>query len=100
MPLEAPHFFLNDNKKNTIDYIFIFIYFVFLIFIYFIFIYLQFAELLERDGAAMASLEYRTATVFAPTNQAFQRYPELKANVLYHISKNDSFICRFIKHLS
>jgi uncharacterized surface protein with fasciclin (FAS1) repeats len=48
---------------------------------------LQFADLLERDGAAMASLEYRGATVFAPTNQAFQRYPDMKANILYHISE-------------
>jgi uncharacterized surface protein with fasciclin (FAS1) repeats len=35
----------------------------------------------------MASIQYRSATVFAPTNQAFQRNPDIKANVLYHISK-------------
>lgn len=51
----------------------------------------QFADLLERDGAAKASLQFRRATVFAPTNQAFQRYPDLKVNVLYHISKLNIF---------
>jgi hypothetical protein len=53
------------------------------------FVYSQFADLIERDGAAKATLEYRSATVFAPTNQAFQRYPDLKVNVLYHMSKCD-----------
>lgn len=54
----------------------------------------QFADLLERDGAAKASLQFRRATVFAPTNQAFQRYPDLKVNVLYHISKSNNILSR------
>lgn len=51
------------------------------------FLSLQFYDLLERDGAAKSALEFRAVTVFAPTNQAFQRYPDLKINVLYHMSK-------------
>lgn len=47
----------------------------------------QFYDLLNADGAAKAALQFRALTIFAPTNQAFQRYPSLKANVLYHISK-------------
>lgn len=39
------------------------------------------------DAAAKAGLDFRALTVFAPTNQAFQRYPDIKANVLYHMSK-------------
>ncbi|KAG5673151.1 hypothetical protein PVAND_003219 [Polypedilum vanderplanki] len=46
----------------------------------------QFADLLERDGAAKSALDYRSATIFAPTNQAFQRYPDMKANIQYHIT--------------
>lgn len=45
--------------------------------------------MLERDGAATAALKYRAVTVFAPTNQAFQRYPDMKISVLYHMSKSD-----------
>uniref|UniRef100_U5EXZ7 Putative fasciclin 1 n=1 Tax=Corethrella appendiculata TaxID=1370023 RepID=U5EXZ7_9DIPT len=46
----------------------------------------QFYDLLERSKAAMSSLEYRSCTLFAPTNQAFQRYAGNRTNVLYHLS--------------
>ncbi|CAH1730246.1 unnamed protein product [Chironomus riparius] len=45
----------------------------------------QFADLVERDPGIVSLFKYRSLTIFAPTNQAFQRYPDLKANVLYHI---------------
>jgi len=45
----------------------------------------QFADLVERDAGIVSLFMYRSLTIFAPTNQAFQRYPDLKANVLYHI---------------
>ncbi|CRK94485.1 CLUMA_CG007991, isoform A, partial [Clunio marinus] len=50
------------------------------------FSYLQFYDLILRDGPANATLQYRAVTVFAPTNQAFQRYPDLKIHVLYHMT--------------
>ena len=49
----------------------------------------QFYSLVERDITANNTIMYRQCTVFAPTNRAFQRYPELKvkASVLYHLGK-------------
>ena len=52
---------------------------------YFSCLLLQFADLVERDPGIVSLFKYRSLTIFAPTNQAFQRYPDLKANVLYHI---------------
>ncbi|XP_028030954.1 fasciclin-1 isoform X1 [Bombyx mandarina] len=48
----------------------------------------QFLALLERNVVANTSLHYRQMTLFAPTNEAFQRYMgEMDDNlVLYHIS--------------
>lgn len=37
-------------------------------------IHLQFYDRLERDGAAKATLEYRSVTVFAPTNKGDSSY--------------------------
>ncbi|XP_039749845.1 fasciclin-1 isoform X1 [Pararge aegeria] len=48
----------------------------------------QFLALLERNAVANTSLQYRQMTLFAPTNQAFQRYNgEMDDSlVLFHIS--------------
>ncbi|KAL0832786.1 hypothetical protein ABMA28_000951 [Loxostege sticticalis] len=48
----------------------------------------QFLALLERNVVANTSLQYRQLTMFAPTNEAFQRYNgEMDDSlVLYHIS--------------
>ncbi|XP_068630999.1 fasciclin-1 [Battus philenor] len=48
----------------------------------------QFLALVERNMVANVSLQYRQMTMFAPTNEAFQRYNgEMDDNlVLYHIS--------------
>ncbi|XP_037975018.2 fasciclin-1 isoform X2 [Plutella xylostella] len=48
----------------------------------------QFLALLERNAVANTSLQYRQLTLFAPTNQAFQRYAgEMDDSlVLYHIA--------------
>ncbi|XP_047984150.1 fasciclin-1 isoform X4 [Leguminivora glycinivorella] len=48
----------------------------------------QFLALLSRNAVANTSLHYRQMTLFAPTNEAFQRYNgEMDDNlVLYHIS--------------
>ncbi|XP_028175728.1 fasciclin-1 [Ostrinia nubilalis] len=48
----------------------------------------QFLALLERNAVANTSLQYRQLTMFAPTNEAFQRYNgEMDDSlVLYHIS--------------
>ncbi|XP_055681274.1 fasciclin-1 isoform X2 [Lutzomyia longipalpis] len=46
----------------------------------------QFYSLLERNQVAMASLKYRSLTLFAPTNEAFQRFTGNTTHVLYHIS--------------
>ncbi|XP_052749257.1 fasciclin-1 [Galleria mellonella] len=48
----------------------------------------QFLSLLERNAVANTSLQYRQLTMFAPTNEAFQRYNgEMDDSlVLYHIS--------------
>lgn len=50
---------------------------------------LQFLSLLERNVVANTSLQYRQMTLFAPTNQAFQKYNgEMDDSlVLYHICK-------------
>lgn len=55
----------------------------------FSFLSLQFYDLVERDDAAKALLSFRALTVFAPTNQAFQRYPNLNIHILYHMSEFD-----------
>lgn len=46
----------------------------------------QFYDLIERNPIAAAALKLRALTIFAPTNQAFQRYLGNKTVVLYHIS--------------
>lgn len=47
----------------------------------------QFLSLLERNVVANTTLHYRQMTLFAPTNEAFQRFNgELDDSlVLYHI---------------
>lgn len=47
----------------------------------------QFLALLERNAVVNTSLQYRQMTLFAPTNQAFQRYNgEMDDSlVLFHI---------------
>ncbi|KAL9692751.1 hypothetical protein quinque_005536, partial [Culex quinquefasciatus] len=45
-----------------------------------------FYDLIERNPIASAALKLRALTIFAPTNQAFQRYLGNKTVVLYHIS--------------
>lgn len=48
----------------------------------------QFYSLLERNKVAMSNFELRALTVFAPTNQAFQKYGDGSvANVMYHMCK-------------
>ncbi|GAB0092810.1 fasciclin-1 [Sergentomyia squamirostris] len=46
----------------------------------------QFYSLLERNQVAMSSLKYRSLTLFAPTNEAFQRFSGNTTHVLYHMS--------------
>ncbi|XP_055525593.1 fasciclin-1 isoform X2 [Wyeomyia smithii] len=46
----------------------------------------QFYALIEQNPVASAALKLRAVTIFAPTNQAFQRYLGNKTVVLYHIS--------------
>lgn len=53
----------------------------FLIVILFLF---QFYSLLEASPIANISLLHRHVTIFAPTNQAFQKYKG-RTDVLYHI---------------
>ena len=47
---------------------------------------MQFYDLLERNEAATSTLKHRAVTLFAPTNQAFQRYQGNRTNVLYHMT--------------
>lgn len=49
-------------------------------------IFSQFYALLEMNPVAMSALQYRPLTIFAPTNQAFQRFKG-NGSVLYHICK-------------
>ncbi|XP_037026779.1 fasciclin-1 isoform X3 [Bradysia coprophila] len=44
----------------------------------------QFYDLLERNQVALANLNLRAITLFAPTNEAFQSY-NLTANSQYHV---------------
>lgn len=46
----------------------------------------QFFDLTERNPVASANLKLRSLTIFAPTNQAFQRYLGNKTLVQYHMS--------------
>ncbi|XP_062536830.1 fasciclin-1 isoform X2 [Armigeres subalbatus] len=46
----------------------------------------QFFDLIERNPIASANLKLRSLTIFAPTNQAFQRYLGNKTSVQYHMS--------------
>lgn len=46
----------------------------------------QFYDLTERNPVASANLKLRSLTIFAPTNQAFQRYLGNKTLVQYHMS--------------
>lgn len=46
----------------------------------------QFYDLIERNEIAFSALKLRALTIFAPTNQAFQRYLGNRTVVLYHIS--------------
>ncbi|XP_029717641.2 fasciclin-1 isoform X3 [Aedes albopictus] len=46
----------------------------------------QFFDLIERNPIASSNLKLRALTIFAPTNQAFQRYLGNKTLVQYHMS--------------
>ncbi|XP_055593864.1 fasciclin-1 isoform X2 [Uranotaenia lowii] len=46
----------------------------------------QFYDLIQGNPIASAALKLRALTIFAPTNQAFQRYQGNRTIVLYHIS--------------
>ncbi|XP_021703235.1 fasciclin-1 isoform X3 [Aedes aegypti] len=46
----------------------------------------QFFDLIERNPIASSNLKLRSLTIFAPTNQAFQRYLGNKTLVQYHMS--------------
>lgn len=48
---------------------------------------LQFFDLIERNPIASSNLKLRALTIFAPTNQAFQRYLGNKTLVQYHMCK-------------
>lgn len=54
----------------------------------------QFYSLVERDISANNTIMYRQCTLFAPTNRAFQRHPELKvkASVHYHLGEYQQLI--------
>uniref|UniRef100_A0A182MZW6 FAS1 domain-containing protein n=1 Tax=Anopheles dirus TaxID=7168 RepID=A0A182MZW6_9DIPT len=43
-------------------------------------------SLIERDEIAMSKLVHNPLTIFAPTNQAFQRYLNNKTHLNYHMS--------------
>lgn len=64
-----------------------------LIYLLIVFYLLQFYSMLHRNDIANMSLRLKKVTIFAPTNEAFQRYKtpyddELdKELVLYHMSK-------------
>lgn len=67
-------------KKNQLNFLFEQFFFL-----------LQFYALLEMNPVAMSALQYRPLTIFAPTNQAFQRFIG-NASVLYHICKYYTYI--------
>uniref|UniRef100_A0A182M9V3 FAS1 domain-containing protein n=1 Tax=Anopheles culicifacies TaxID=139723 RepID=A0A182M9V3_9DIPT len=46
----------------------------------------EFYSLIERDEIAMSKLVHHSLTIFAPTNQAFQRYLNNKTHLNYHMS--------------
>uniref|UniRef100_A0A8W7PRM1 FAS1 domain-containing protein n=1 Tax=Anopheles coluzzii TaxID=1518534 RepID=A0A8W7PRM1_ANOCL len=46
----------------------------------------EFYSLIERDEIAMSRLVHHPLTIFAPTNQAFQRYLNNKTHLNYHMS--------------
>ncbi|XP_016840749.1 fasciclin-1 isoform X3 [Nasonia vitripennis] len=62
----------------------------------------QFYTLLEGNPIANATLMHRHVTVFAPTNQAFQKYKNTVENnlVLYHISNRPSRTDQFGQSLN
>lgn len=48
----------------------------------------QFYDLIERNNIAKSNLDLRSVTVFAPTNEAFQKYQNTnQVQVLYHMCK-------------
>lgn len=51
---------------------------------------LQFYDLIERNPIAMANLKLRSLTIFAPTNEAFQKYTGSAVQVQYHMCKQQS----------
>lgn len=48
---------------------------------------LQFYDLIERNQIAMSNLKLRSLTIFAPTNEAFQKYSGSPVQVQYHMCK-------------
>lgn len=51
------------------------------------FLSLQFYDLIERNQIAMSNLKLRSLTIFAPTNEAFQKYTGSSVQVQYHMCK-------------
>lgn len=54
---------------------------------FFIFFSFQFYDLIERNKIAMSNLQLRSLTIFAPTNEAFQKYNGSPVQVQYHMCK-------------
>lgn len=52
-----------------------------------LFFSLQFYDLIERNKIAMSNLQLRSLTIFAPTNEAFQKYNGSPVQVQYHMCK-------------
>lgn len=46
----------------------------------------EFYDLIERNQIAMSNLKLRSLTIFAPTNEAFQKYTGSPVQVQYHMS--------------
>lgn len=58
---------------------------------FFSFFSTQFYVLLQRNKIAMSNLQLRSLTIFAPTNEAFQRYNGSPVQVQYHMCKYNFF---------
>lgn len=57
---------------------------------------LQFYDLIERNQIAMSNLRLRSLTIFAPTNEAFQKYNGSPVQVQYHMCKYKQKDIRFL----
>lgn len=73
-----------QQQQKTISLIIIIIIFIENIFF---FVSFQFYDYIEKNKIAMSNLELRALTMFAPTNEAFQKYKGNTTHVQYHMSK-------------